>query len=279
VNAKIVKVGANVKIADHNFLKTYTLTLLQGEDLLEADSATRFLVNEAFVRALGFENPQDALGLYVTMWGRKANISGIVKDFNTNSLHQRLRPTIMFCGTGSYFQGGVRISTQDLSATLGKVKDAWESVYPKYVFESQFLDETIASFYDGERKNAYLIGIFAGVAIFIGCIGLFGLVSFMARAKTKEVGIRKTLGASVTQVIALFSKEFVVLVVISFVISAPLAYYFMEGWLENFQYRIHPGISTFLIGVGVTIMVVLGTVGIKSYNAAIANPVDSLRDE
>jgi ABC-type antimicrobial peptide transport system permease subunit len=279
LKGEIVKLGANVKFADHNYLKTYQLTLLHGEDLIESDTATRFVVNEAFAKALGFTNTQDVIGLHVNMWGNKSTISGVVKDFNTNSLHQRLRPTIIFCGTGSYQRGSVRIATKDITTAMPKIQDTWEAVYPKFVFESQFLDQTIAQFYDGERKNAYLIGIFAGVAIFIGCIGLFGLVSFMARSKTKEVGIRKTLGASVMQVVALFSKEFIVLVVISFVISAPLAYYFMEGWLENFEYRIHPGVSTFLIGVGVTFVVVLSTVGIKSYNAAIANPVDSLRDE
>ncbi len=279
VKEQIVKVNANVKFADHNYLKTYQLTLLHGEDLIESDTVTRFVVNESFAKALGFENIQDVIGLHVNMWGNRSTVSGVVKDFNTNSLHQRLRPTIIFCGTQSYYQCGVRVATKDVTTALPKIQDTWESVYPKFVFESQFLDETIAAFYDGERRNAYLIGIFAGVAIFIGCIGLFGLVSFMARSKTKEVGIRKTLGASVGQVIALFSKEFVILVVISFVISAPLAYYFMEGWLENFEYRIHPGVLTFVLGVVATFVVVIATVGIKSYKAAVANPVDSLRDE
>lgn len=279
VKNEIVKINTNVKFADYNYIETFQLTLLHGEDLIESDTASRMLINESFAKALGFDDPQDAIGLPVNMWGRRANISGIVKDFNTNSLHSRLRPTIILSSTNSYYQCGVQVETNALITAMPKIKDTWEALYPKYVFESEFLDETIASFYDGERRNAYLIGIFAGVAIFIGCIGLFGLVSFMARSKTKEVGIRKTLGASVMQVIGLFSKEFVVLVTISFVISAPLAYYFMEGWLENFEYRIHPGITTFLIGVGVTFVVVLSTVGIKSYNAAIANPVDSLRDE
>ncbi len=121
--------------------------------------------------------------------------------------------------------------------------------------------------------------MFAGVAIFIGCIGLFGLVSFMARRKTKEVGIRKTLGASVGQVVGLFSKEFLILIGISFVIAAPLAYYFMDQWLSNFENRIHPNFVTFLIGVGVSFVVVFITVGFKSYTAATANPVDALRDE
>lgn len=279
VNNEIVKINTNVKFADFNYVKTYQLTLLHGEDLIESDTANRILVNEAFAKGLGFKNVQDVIGLPVNMWGRRAHITGIVKDFNTNSLHNRLRPTLILCSTNSYYQCGVQVNTEALLSAVPKIKDTWESVYPKYVFQSQFLDDTIASFYDGERRNAYLIGIFAGVAIFIGCIGLFGLVSFMARAKTKEVGIRKTLGASVSQVIGLFSKEFIVLVTISFVISAPLAYYFMEGWLENFEYRIHPGLSTFLIGVAVTFVVVISTVGIKSYKAAVANPVDSLRDE
>jgi putative ABC transport system permease protein len=279
VNNNIVKLNSNVKFADHNFIETFQIELLHGENLIESDTATRFLVNESFAKGLGFKNAEEAIGIPVNMWGNRAVITGIVKDFHTNSLHQRLRPTIIFCGTHSYYQGAVRMNTADLKKTMASIKDTWESVYPKYVFEHQFLDDTIASFYDGERRNTYLIGIFAGVAIFIGCIGLFGLVSFMARAKTKEVGIRKTLGASVTQVIALFSKEFIVLVTISFVISAPLAYYFMEGWLENFEYRIRPGVTTFLIGVAITFIVVLSTVGIKSYKAAVANPVDSLRDE
>jgi putative ABC transport system permease protein len=279
VDGKLVKVPTMVKMANLNYVNTYGLTLLHGENLIESDTANRFLVNESFAKALGFKDIADAIGIHVSLWGRKALITGIVKDFNTNNLREPLEPTIIFAGTNSFFVGAVRLNTSVVTKVLPEIQKTWESVYPNYVFEYRFLDDTIAGFYEGERRNAYLIGIFAGVAIFIGCIGLFGLVSYMARSKTKEVGIRKTLGASVSQVIALFSKEFVVLITISFVLSAPLAYYFMEGWLENFAYRIHPGISTFLIGVALTFIVVLGTVGIKSYKAAQANPVDALRDE
>ncbi len=279
VNEKIVKVNCNVKFADNHYIDTYGIKLIVGENLLDSDTVNRFLVNEAFVRALGFTNPEEAIGLHTDIWGRKAMIRGVVKDYNTLSLHNSMSPTIIFCVTDAYYVGAVKMSNSNLRETISKIKDTWESVYPKYVFEHKFLDDTIASFYNAERRNTYMIGIFAGVAIFIGCIGLFGLVSFMARSKAKEVGIRKTLGASVGQVIGLFSKEFVVLVAISFVIAAPTAWYFMEGWLENFEYRIHPGAMTFIIGVAVTIIVVLSTVGIRSYKAAAANPVDSLRDE
>jgi ABC-type antimicrobial peptide transport system permease subunit len=279
VNGKLIKVITMVKIADHNYVNTYGLTLLHGEDLIESDTANRFLVNETFSRELGFENTADAIGLPVHLWGRKAVITGIVKDFNTDNLRESLDPTIVLCGTSSFFLGAVSLNTRAVTQVLPEIQKTWESVYPNYVFEYRFLDETIAGFYDAERRNAYLIGIFAAVSIFIGCIGLFGLISFMARSKTKEVGIRKTLGASISQIIALFSKEFVILIILSFVLSSPLAYYFMEQWLENFAYRIHPGISTFLIGVMLTFTVVLGTIGIKSYKAATANPVDALRDE
>ncbi len=279
VAGKIVKENTSVKFADEDYITTYQIPLLYGEDLVKSDTATRFLVNESFTRTLGFQDPRDALGTPVNIWDRKALITGIVKDFNTMSLHSSLRPTIILAGTRAFFIGATRLSSENTQETIAKIKSAWEDIYPKYVFEHWFLDEAIANFYKTERRNSYLIGLFAAVAIFIGCIGLFGLVSFMARRKTKEVGIRKTLGASVGQVVALFSKEFAVLIVIAFVISGPLAYYFMEEWLRNFAYRIHPGVMTFLTGMTLTLIVVLLTVGIKSYKAAVANPVAALRDE
>jgi len=279
VGNKLIKEQTAVKIANEDFITTYQIDLLYGENLVKCDTANRFLVSEGFTKVLGYTNPQDAIGTPVDIWGNKALITGVVRDFNASPLHYKLQPTIILCGTSAYYVGTVRLATSDMSKTLAAVKKTWEEVYPKYVFEQSFLDETIAHFYDAERRNSYLIGLFAGVAIFIGCIGLFGLVSFMARRRTKEVGIRKTLGATVGQVVTLFSKEFVILILISFVISVPIAYYFMDEWLNNFKYRIQPNAATFLLGVAVTFGVVLATVGIKSYKAAIANPVDALRDE
>lgn len=279
VGDKLIKQGTNVKIADENFIDTYGIKLLYGENLIKSDTATRFLVSEAFTKVLGFDNPADAIGIPVNMWGRKALIMGIIQDFNVSPLKVKIVPTIILCGSDSYFKGAVRLSTSNMKQTLEKVRATWEEVFPKYVYEQHFLDETISHFYDAERKVSYLIALFAGVAIFIGCIGLFGLISFMARRKTKEVGIRKTLGASVGQVVALFSKEFVVLIGISFVISVPITYYFMDEWLSNFEYRIHPNVFTFMLGVAFTFVVVLTTVGMRSYKAATANPVDALKDE
>jgi putative ABC transport system permease protein len=279
INGKLVKENAAVKFASADYLKTYGIRLLYGEDLIKSDTATRFLANESLVKLLGFKNFDEAIGVPINLWGNRAVITGIINDFHANSLHEKLQPMLVCSSNWAYHIGGVRVSTTNTKQTLATIEDVWRGVYPNYVFESKFLDETIAAFYDGERKSSYLIGIFAAVAIFIGCIGLFGLISFMAKSRTKEVGIRKTLGASVGQVVSLFSKEFVWLIIISFVLSAPMAYYFMEQWLDNFAYRIHPGIATFLLGVGVTFLVVITTVGFKSYKAAVANPVDALRDE
>jgi ABC-type antimicrobial peptide transport system permease subunit len=279
IGNEIVKADASIKFADEDFINTFEIPLLYGENVLKSDTANRFLINETLSKNLGFENPADAVGTPIEMWGNKALVTGVVRDFNAMSLHAKLSPMIILCGTTAYYTGAVRIESSKIMETIELVKATWEGIYPKYVFEYAFLDDTIASFYDGERRTSYLIGLFAGVAIFIGCIGLFGLVSFMARRKTKEVGIRKTLGASVSQVLILFSKEFTTLIAISFVIAVPVSYYFMQEWLKNFNYRINPGVSTYLLGVAVTFAVVIVTVGIRSYRAAVANPVDALRDE
>jgi len=279
VNGKITKENTIVKIADANYIETYGINLLHGENLVPADSATRFLVNEKFTKALGFTNPADAIGTPVDIWGHKALITGVVKDFNASSLHQRIRPTIILCGADSYSRGAVRLKTESMSEALNKVQAVWEDMYTTHIYGFNFLDDTIKGLYDSERRVTKLVGLFAGTAIFIGCIGLFGLVSFMARSRTKEVGIRKSLGASVTQVVLLFSKEFMILVGVSFILAVPISYYFMNEWLKNFEYRIHPGVLTFFTGVLFTCTVVLATVGLRSYRAAIANPVDALRDE
>ena len=238
VGEKLIKENASIKFANEDFINTYEIQLLHGENLVKCDTANRFLINESLSKVLGFENPADAIGTPIDIWGNKALVTGIVKDFNALPLHTSLKPTIILCGTTAYYTGAVRIESSKMMETIALVKAAWEDVYPKYVFQYNFLDDTIAHFYDAERRTSYLIGLFAGVAIFIGCIGLFGLVSFMARRKTKEVGIRKTLGASVSQVLILFSKEFAILILISFVIAVPVSYYFMQEWLSNFTYRI-----------------------------------------
>jgi putative ABC transport system permease protein len=280
VNGKSVKGNASVKFADEDYLKTYGLTLIAGRDLVRSDTATFYLVNEAFVRALGLKDPSEAIGTQVEYWGKKSvMIQGVVKNFNTGSLHSAIAPTIIMSGKQHFSIGAIRLQTKDVKAVMAKVEDSWKTTFPKYVFEYSFLDDTIGNFYIDEKRASRLISLGAVIAVLIGCIGLVGLVSFMVTKRTKEVGIRKTLGASVASIMTLFSKEFIILILIAFVFAAPLTYYFTKQWLEHFAYHIEPGVSTYGAGIFLSLIVVLGTVTFISYKAATANPVTALRDE
>lgn len=279
VNGNLVTNNCRVKFADEDYVKTYGLELLVGEDLIKSDTANRFLVNETFVKMLGLDDPSDAIGVPVDFWNRKALISGVVKNYHTESLHEEIPPVIIMIGKRGYYMGAAKIETKSVKEVVAKIQSTWEQTFPTYVFDHAFLDDTIKDFYVEERKTSNLLALFSGIAILIGCIGLFGLVSFMVTKRTKEVGIRKTLGASVSNIITLFSNEFLVLIFVSFLIASPVSYYFMGLWLDSFAFRIELGPLTFLLGVGLTLIIVLSTVGYKSFKAAIANPVNALRDE
>jgi ABC-type antimicrobial peptide transport system permease subunit len=173
----------------------------------------------------------------------------------------------------------VKLQSGEAKRTLSVIEKLWNKAYPDYVYQYQFLDEKIAGFYKQENQLSELYKIFAGIAIFISCLGLYGLVSFMATQRQKEIGIRKVLGASVANIIYLFSREFTLLVCISFLIAAPLAYYFMHSWLENFTFRISIGSGIFIITIAISVSIAWMTVGYRAFRSAIANPVKSLRAE
>jgi ABC-type antimicrobial peptide transport system permease subunit len=166
-----------------------------------------------------------------------------------------------------------------MKQTLSSIEKIWNSTFPDYVYEYKFLDEKIANFYTSENQLSQLYKIFAGIAIFISCLGLYGLISFMAVQRIKEVGIRKTLGASVSSIVYLFSKEFTVLILVAFAISAPLGWYFMHKWLMTFTYRYSFGPGIFIISILASVTIAWITVGYKALRAALANPVKSLRSE
>jgi ABC-type antimicrobial peptide transport system permease subunit len=180
---------------------------------------------------------------------------------------------------GNYQVINIKIEPANLTATLAAVQRLWNNNFPGSLYEYQFLDKKIEGFYKSEDQLSALYKIFAGIAIFISCLGLYGLISFMAVQRTKEVGIRKTLGASVSNIVYLFSKEFTILIVVAFVISAPLGWYFMHQWLQNFTYRIPIGPGIFILAIAVSVIIAWLTVGYKAIGAALANPVKSLRSE
>jgi ABC-type antimicrobial peptide transport system permease subunit len=274
--------AANMKMADTDYLNLYGLTLVAGRNFNRSDTLNEIVVNEALTQKLGFKTPQEALGQIIMMGRRNQSsreIVGVVKDFHVFSLHQSIMPVVIGSNRGAYNIAGIKLNMSNVKETLPKIEKIWTSVFPEYVYEYDFLDKQLGEFYLGEERQANLFKIFALIAIFIGCIGLYGLVSFMVTQKTKEIGVRKVLGASVNQIVFIFTKEFAKLLLIAFIIASPLVYYVMQGWLENFSYRIELGISVFLIAILVSALIATLTVGYKSFKAATVNPVKSLRTE
>jgi putative ABC transport system permease protein len=213
------------------------------------------------------------------MWGRKRPVVGVVKDFHTRSLREPIEPTVMMNRVRGYETLSLQVNQNQIKPVVDKLKASWEAAYPEHIFEYEFLDQQIAEFYESEQRMSTLLGVFSCIAIFIGCLGLFGLATFMANQKTKEIGVRKVLGASVESIVLLFSKEYLRLILIGFFLAAPLSWYVMNKFLDGFAYKITIGPETFLIGLAATLFIAMFTVGYRSLRAALVNPSNSLRSE
>lgn len=266
---------------DDNFLSTFQLNLLAGRNLLPSDTAREFIVNEAFLRKLNISAPEEVLGMTISVNGGnwKGPVVGVVGDFHNGSFHQDIDPIFITTRDEDYEYYAVKLNKSSIKSTLTSLEQAWTKMYPDQIYSSFFLDAHIAEFYQTEETMVQLIQAFSLIAIIIGSLGLYGLVSFMAARKTKEIGIRKVLGGHVHQILWIFGKEFLVLVLVAFVIAAPLGWWLMNNWLTEFKYHIelHPGI--FLLAISFTAVIALLTVSYQSLKAAVANPVDSLRSE
>ncbi len=262
----------------YNFVNTMQATLIAGRDFSEdmADSAN-YLINEQALRVIGYKDP---IGMPLTFWGIKGTIIGVVKDFHFNSLHVPIEPIIIRLNRGhAWGVALIRIEPEKISAALADLEQLHKELNPDFIFNYQFADEEYASLYKSEQVVKQLSGYFAFLAIFISSLGLLGLVIFTSEQRTKEVGIRKVLGASVSQIVTLLSKDFVKLVVISILISTPVAYYVMNNWLKGFEYRISIQWWIFFVASGGAVAIALLTISFQAIKAALANPVNSLRSE
>jgi ABC-type antimicrobial peptide transport system permease subunit len=260
---------------------TYKLQLVAGRNLQPSGMTREFLVNESFVKSLGLKKPEDILNKKISIWGGviKCPVVGVLKDFNDRSFRHGLAPLLITTNSTMYRQAAIKLATTNVSSTMQSVKKIWEQTFPDYVYEYRFLDDKIESFYKQENQLAALYKIFAAIAIFLSCLGLYGLASFMAVQRTKEVGIRKVLGATAGNIVYLFSKEFIILITIAFAIATPIAWYYMHQWLQDYVYRINISWWLFAAGGLVSIMIALATISFQAIKAAIANPVKSLRTE
>src|SRR5258708_26152205 len=231
------------------------------------------------VKKLGFKDPEDIIGKRIRLFdgALAAPIVGVVKDFNASSLETKMKPILLCSWKMMYRSFNIKIQPQQARQTLATIERLWNNTYPDFIYEYQFLDDKIAALYKQESRVSQLFKIFSGIAIFISCLGLYGFVSFMAVQRTKEVGIRKVLGASVSNIIYLFSREFTLLIGVAFLIATPISYYFMHRWLQNFAYRIDIGVGIFFSTILISESIAWLTVGYQAIKASVANPVNSLK--
>lgn len=261
---------------DQDFIGLLKMKMVAGNNFTgtKSDSA-HFILNETAVKQAGIKDP---IGKSFSLWRTKGIITGIVKDFNYASLKQAIEPTIFYYQP-SYWRMYVKTTGKDASKAIAAVQKIWKSYNPDFPFEYSFLDEEFNRMYSDDQRTGILFNVFAAIAILISCLGLFGLATYTAQVKIKEIGIRKVLGASVSSITNLLAKDFVVLVLIAFVIASPIAWFGMNKWLQNYAYRINISWWIFFVTGLLAIIIAIVTVSFQAIKAALANPVKSLRTE
>ena len=270
----------SLKFCDADYQKTYGMELLSGRWFEPSDTIRQGVVNMTLLRKLGIDDPKEVVGQNLYLGGhRPVYITGVMHDFHTHSLRQELQPLLLTTRSEYYWDVGVKIRPDDVSGSVSSIQKAFDKVMPEQVFYGRFQDETIARFYEGENRLSATCKGFGFLAILISCLGLFGLATHAAQQRTKEIGVRKVLGATVSGLVGLLSKDFLKLVVIALVVATPLAYFFMSKWLQDFAYRIDITWWVFVLAGAIAVIVAFLTVGYQSVKAALANPVESLRSE
>jgi putative ABC transport system permease protein len=279
--AKEAKEFALYKFTDSDYLKTYNLELAAGRNFQRSDSISEFIINAQFVKQLGETDPNNVLNkkMVIAGGGLKGRIVGVVKDFHATSFKDKINPVLFINLPGNFRMVGVKLATADIPTTMKEIQKIWSDLFPSYVFDYQFLNDKIAAFYKRESQLAHLYKIFAAIAVFLSCLGLYGLVSFMAVQRIREVAIRKVMGATSFNIIYLFSKEFLILVGIAYVIASPLAWYFMNNWLEDYAFRINISWQIFIIGALTSLITALGTVSLQAVKASLTPPARNLQSE
>jgi putative ABC transport system permease protein len=269
---------------DFDYIPQYQMKLVAGRAFSRAfgaDTTQSMVINEAAVRMLGYHTPQDAIGRDFSQWGRKGKVIGVVKDFHYQSLRQEIRPLSMRIEPGGCSMISVKVNTGDLKKTIASIEQSWKTIIPYRPFSYFFVDDMFDRQYRAEDRFGRLFLYFALLAVFISCLGLFGLASYSTLQRTKEIGVRKVLGASVTGIVGLLSKEFLLLVGIAFVVATPVTFFLMKGWVDGFAYRINIYSAWWIFAIGglAAVVIAMLTISFQSIKAALTNPVKSLRSE
>ncbi len=280
---KVIEKEVQVKRADTNYLRLYGLRLLAGTNFNTADTTKSILINETYSRVLGFPQPQQALGKMIK-WDGMKRIIGVLADFHQKSLHEAIKPLVLSNNVGFSNSFSIELQPQNAdgsswTATIAAIQKTYKSVYPDDDCDYHFVDETIAKYYTAEKNTARLLLWATGLAIFISCLGLLGLVIYITNQRTREIGIRKVFGASVTQIVVLLSRDFIKLIGLAILIAMPIGWWGSNRWLENFAYRTSLSWWIFLAGGVALLLVALVVLCLRTFRSALANPVESLRSE
>jgi putative ABC transport system permease protein len=267
-----------LKSGDPEYLSMFGLQLVAGRNLAASDTVREYLLNETALRKLGVK-PEEAIGKNVSINNADGIIVGVMKDFHNFSFRSKIEPVCLTTRSDHYARVALKISGRNVPKTLTSLEKIWNETNAEYIYSYQFLDDHLTYFYGTDELMLKLMWIFAAIAIFIGCLGLYGLVSFIAAQKTKEIGVRKTLGAGVGSIVWLFGKQFAQLLVIAFIIAAPIGWWLMNKYLADFQYHIDLSATIFAAAIGITFLIAIVTVGYRSVKAALMNPVKALRSE
>jgi len=274
-----LSVSFDVLMVDHDYEKATGMKFKEGRSFSRAfkDESDAIILNESAVKLMGFKNP---VGSTIKFEGKVHNIIGVTENVVIRDAFKSVNPTVIFLEERNLSTILMRLKpNSDLQKSLATIKPIFEKHNPSLPFDYKFADDEFAKKFEMENKVAKLSGIFAGLTIFISCLGLFGLAAFMAERRTKEIGIRKVLGASVANVWVLLSKEFVLLVIVSCIIASPIAFTLMHNWLQKYDYRIDISVWIFVFAGLIAIVITIATVSFQAIRAALANPVKSLRTE
>ena len=260
-----------------DFIPFFKMQMVAGNNFTGAVSdSTHFILNETAVKAARLKDP---IGQKFRLWKTEGTIIGVVKDFYFQSMKEKIKPAIFYYQPGKYGQIYIKTSGKKAPEAVAAVEKEWKQYNAGFPFTYSFLDDTFNNLYRSEQRTGTLFNVFALIAIFISCLGLFGLATYTAEVKRKEIGIRKVLGANVSGIVKLISKDFFKLVIIAIVIAIPIGWWAMNKWLEGFAYRINISGWVFLLAGTIALLIALLTVSFQAIKAAIANPVDSLRSE
>jgi putative ABC transport system permease protein len=265
--------------ADAQYFDTFGLKIIAGKSLMKSDTTNGYVVNQTFLHKVGITRPGEALGKILGIQGKKALIVGIMRDFNDLSLHQAISPIAISANRSNYYSMAIKMDSRQMMPVMKEVEKIWNNTFINDVYSATFIKDELNNYYQTEKLMSVLFKVFSAVIIFISFIGLFGLISFVAIQRTKEIAIRKILGASTFELVKMLNGSFLMMVFVANVLAWPIAYIFISKWLSGFVYRTEPGIWPFVAGMVVSMAITLITVSFRSLKTARTNPIDAIKYE